>query len=114
MVHQGVFQCRWRIKMSHDSHEQDKLFSELTSFLSDAADAAIAARVKLRDAVCVFVVAEQARGISLKAVIHTVRDILSAAEKDGMKSTDDLAAQLVNWCREFHKSTRPIEPAVIS
>ena len=114
MVHQGVFQCRWRIKMSHDSHEQDKLFSELTSFLSDAAEAAIAARIKLRDAVCGFVVAEEARGISLKAVIQTVKDILSAAEKDGTKSTDDLALQLVNWCREFHRSTRRMEPAAIS
>lgn len=100
--------------MTRHSNEHDSLFSELTSFLSDAAEAAIAARVKLRDAVCAFVVAEEARGISLKAMIQSVKDILSAAEKDATKSTDDLAVQLVNWCREFHKSSRPIEPAVIS
>lgn len=100
--------------MSRDPNERDNPYSEATSFLSEAADAAIAARVKLRDAVCAFVVAEEARGISLKAVIQTVKDILSAAEKDDAKSADDLAVQLVNWCREFHESTRPMVPAAIS
>ena len=114
MVHQGVFQRRRRITMSRQSDERDNLFSELTGFLSDAAEAAIAARVKLRDAVCAFVRAEEARGISLKAVIQTVKEILSAAEKNASHSTDDLAVQLVNWCREFYKSSRPMEPAVVS
>ena len=114
MVHQGVFQRRRRITMSRPSDERDDLLSELTSFLSDAAGAAIAARVKLRDAVCAFVAAEEARGISLKTVIQTVKEILSAAEKNATHSTGDLAVQLVKWCREFHKSTRPMEPAVIS
>lgn len=100
--------------MSRYSDERDDLFSERTGFLSDAAEAAIAARMKLRDAVCAFVAAEEARGMSLKTVMQTVKDILGAAEKEATKSTDELAVQLINWCREFHKSSRPIEPAVIS
>ena len=100
--------------MSRSPSERDDLFSELTSFLADAAEAAIVARVKLRDAVCAFVAAEEARGMSLTTVVQTVKDILRVAEKDATKSPDELALQLVNWCREFHNSSRPIEPAVIS
>ena len=100
--------------MSRDPNERDNPYSEATSVLSEAADAAIAARINLRNAVCAFVAAEEARGISLKTVIQTVKDVLRAAEKDATKSTDELAVQLVNWCREFHKSIRPIGPAVIS
>ena len=100
--------------MSRSPSERDDLFSELTSFLSDAAEAAIAARVKLRDAVCAFVTAEEARGMSLKTVLQTVKDILRAAEKDATGSPDELAVQLVNWCRELHGSSRPVEAAVIS
>ena len=114
MVHQGVLQRRRGLNMNRDPNERDDLFSELTSFLSDAAEAAIAARMKLRDAVCAFVAAEEARGMSLKTVIQAVKETLRAAEKDAIKSPDELAAQLVNWCREFHNAGRPVGPVAIS
>ena len=114
MVHQGVFQRRRRLNMNRDPSERDDLFSELTSFLSDAAEAAIVARMKLRDTVCAFVAAEEARGVSLKSVIQAVKEILRAEEKDAIKSPDELAAQLVNWCRECHNASRPAGPVAIS
>jgi len=82
------------------------LLSQLASVLSELTDAAGRDRIVLRDAVCAFVAAEQARGTPLSGVIRTVKRILLEAKEKTTTAaeTDELATQLISWCREFHKS----------
>ena len=96
------------------SKEHDALLEELTSVISEKTDAAIAARIALRDAVCAFVAVEQARGLPISTVIATVKDILAKVQSGVGKATDELAQQLIDWCVEFHLSRMPTGPAVIS
>ena len=90
--------------MSASRKERDALLAELTVVLSDKVEAAVEARLALRDAVCAYVAVEHARGIPLAAVVQAVKKILSAAEEGVAKATDALAIQLVNWCVEFHRT----------
>jgi hypothetical protein len=90
-------------------HACKVLLTELNLAVTDRARAAAGTRATLRDAVCDYVAVEQARGISLKRIIETVKEILRKAEKKAFtasvgteKADDDLAKQLVDWCVEFH------------
>ena len=83
-------------------NEKEVLFGELTTVLSDKTEAAIADRITLRDAVCHYVEAEQSRGTPLAAIISTVKGILKEAEPDPANVPEQLAEQLVHWCRQFH------------
>ena len=89
----------------HDT-EYWTLLSKLASELSERTDAASRDRIALRDAVCAFVAAERTRGTPVGSVIQTVKKILREAEQKSMTSgaTDELATQLVAWCKEFHRS----------
>ena len=78
------------------------LLSELQETLSDKTETAISARSELRDAVCRYVDAEQARGTSLAIIITCVKEILAKAESESGHATSELAWQLVDWCRQFH------------
>ena len=89
--------------MSPKQRQHDRLLAELTAALSERTEAAIAARVNLRDAVCAYVALEHERGVPLQKVIQTVKGLLRKAEEDTANSTDELAVQLVDWCVEFHR-----------
>ncbi|HZI99025.1 MAG TPA: hypothetical protein VFD22_00095 [Gemmatimonadaceae bacterium] len=97
-----------------NSKEHDALLEELTSVIAEKTEAAIAARMALRDAVCAFVAVEQARGMPISTVIATVKDILAKVQRGVGKVTDELAQQLIDWCVEFHLSRMPTGPAIIS
>lgn len=96
------------------SKEHDALLEELTSVMSEKTDAAIAARIALRDAVCAFVAVEQARGLPISTVIATVKEIFAKVQSGVGKATDELAQQLIDWCVEFRLSRMPTGPAIIS
>ena len=94
--------------------EQETLLSELSNVLSERREAAVAARIDLRDAVCAYVAVEQARGMPLATVIQTVKEILQAAESEAGTATDELAVQLIDWCVEFHRSKATPNTTIIS
>ena len=100
--------------MMQDKSEYDALFAELTAVLAEKTEAAVEARTALRDAVCAYVSVEQSRGIPLETIILAVKELLRAAEKDGARTSDALAVQLIDWCVEFHRSGRSPMPAIIS
>ena len=72
------------------------LLARLTDVLAATTEAAIAARVNLRNAVCDYVAGEHARGTPIERVIQIVKDILRTAEKTGAKATHELAVQLID------------------
>jgi hypothetical protein len=78
------------------------LLGELSTVLSDRTETAVADRIALRDAVCHYVEAERSRGTPLAVLIGTVNEILRQAEPDSYNVPDELAEQLVEWCRQFH------------
>ncbi len=82
--------------------EYQDLLGELNAVLSDRTESAVADRIALRDAVCHYVEAEQSRGTPLAHIITTVKEILREAEPDSANVPDELAEQLVEWCRHFH------------
>ncbi|MDQ6770757.1 MAG: hypothetical protein M3Z54_12305 [Gemmatimonadota bacterium] len=91
-------------------NEYRLLSSEIDAVLADKTNAAITSRMTLRDAVCGFVVAEQARGTTRKSVIQTVKKILKEAEERAGAAAEKteyvengLSKQLVDWCIAFHR-----------
>ena len=91
-------------KNDGNDKEYDALLEQLSSVIAEKTDAAIDARIALRDAVCAFVAVEQARGMPLSLVITTVNEILARVQAGVGKATDALARQLIDWCVEFHQS----------
>jgi hypothetical protein len=83
-------------------NEKMVLLGELNTVLSERTEAAVADRITLRDSVCRYVEAEQTRGTPLSTIILTVKDILREAEPDVANVPDELAEQLIEWCRQFH------------
>lgn len=90
-----------------DDKTSRKLLSELSNALSARTQEAMKASQNLRDAVCEYVAAEQARGTSLKEVLATVKQLLAEAESVAGYSTDTMAGQLMDWCLEFHSPGAP-------
>jgi hypothetical protein len=91
------------VKVTEESGEEyDVLLGELNTVLSERTEAAVSDRIALRDAVCRYVDAEQSRGTPLVMIIATVKGILREAEPDAANVPDELAQQLVEWCRQFH------------
>ena len=106
--------------------ERAALLFQVHRILVKKTEAAAADRVKLRDAVCAFVFAEQHKGTSLRGMIQTIWEILEKAEKSASVTspkhvappeTRNLARQLVEWCVEFHGAGGPMirsGPALLS
>jgi hypothetical protein len=90
--------------------EHRALLTQLSTVLSERTKTAIASRIVLRDAVCIYVAAEEANGISLSSIIQTVKDILRNAEEGTASASDELAQQLVAWCVEFHRAAGGLIP----
>lgn len=93
--------------------EYRTLLTELNKVVTDRTVAATSDRLNLRDAVCAYVAAEQARGTSLTSIIKVVKQILRKAEESANGASDaaelrnnELARQLVDWCEEFHRMAR--------
>ena len=98
--------------MTPGNKEQDALLAALTNVLTEKTEEAITARISLRDAVCAYVALEHGRGTPLASVIQTVKGILTAAEAEGAKASEELAIQLIDWCVEFHRTKNPQRPLV--
>jgi hypothetical protein len=86
------------------------MLTELNKVVTDKTVAATSDRLSLRDAVCDYVSAEQARGTSLHNIIQIVKQILRNAEEKTNGASDaselrnnELARQLVDWCEAFHR-----------
>ena len=92
-----------------DDKVSRKLLNELSHALTARTHEAEKASHELRDAVCEYVAAEQARGTALKQVLATVKQLLAKAEGISGYSSDTMASQLMDWCLEFH-SRRPYVP----
>ena len=80
------------------------LLDAINQALSEKADAALRDRIVLRDAVCDYVSAEQARGTGLQKILHNVREMLQKPQNGAKRASDELAQQIVNWCLEFHRA----------
>ena len=96
-----------------DDPRARKLHHELSLALSQRTHEAARASVGLRDAVCEYVAAEQARGTSLAAILATVKQLLAKAESAAGFASDTMAVQLMDWCLEFH-SPLPAPPLPIT
>jgi hypothetical protein len=87
---------------AQSDEEYKVLLGELNTVVSERTEAAVSDRIALRDAVCRYVDAEQSRGTLLSTIISTVKEILRKAEPDAENLHEELAAQLIEWCRQFH------------
>jgi hypothetical protein len=79
-----------------------KLLAELSSALTARTNEAAIASEELRDAVCEYVSAEQARGTKLDTILAAVKQLLAKAEGVADFSSESMAGQLMDWCLEFH------------
>ena len=94
-----------------DDKASRRLLTELSNALSARTHEAANASQELRDAVCEYVAAEQARGTALKEVLATVKQLLAKAEILSGYSSDTMASQLMDWCLEFHSQRTYLPPA---
>lgn len=90
--------------------EHRALLAQLSAALAEKTKMATSSRIALRDAVCGFVAAQTANGISLESLVKTVKEILRSAEKGAASASDELAQQLVDWCVEFHRAAGAAAP----
>ena len=90
--------------------EHRALLAELSAALAEKTRIATASRIALRDAVCSYVAAQTANGISLETMVKSVKGILRKAEKGAANASDELAQQLVDWCVEFHRAAGVMLP----
>jgi hypothetical protein len=98
--------------------ERAALLFEVRRILVAKTEVATNDRIRLRDAVCEFVFAEQRKGTSLSRMTQVIREILKRAEEDAVASqpettlvpTEDLARQLVQWCVQVHRAGGTIVP----
>lgn len=81
------------------------LVAAASDALSAGTHAAISDRKTLRDAVCAYLAAEQARGSTVESIVQTVKDILSKANGERADTNDQLAEQLVDSCLGYYRST---------
>jgi len=68
------------------------LLASIHSVISD--------RASLREAVCAYLAAEQARGSSVASVVQAVLEILGKATEGGADANEELAQLLVDSCVE--------------
>lgn len=87
--------------------EYRKLLANINSVITDQTQTVTGDRIALRDAVCAYIEAEQARGTPHARVIQILEEILRNAEQREARTSDaganlsgELASQLVAWCVE--------------
>jgi hypothetical protein len=98
--------------------ERAALLFEVHRVLVAETETATADRIRLRDAVCEFVFAEQRKGTSLSRMIQVIRETIKGAgdaaaishPETTLAPTEDLARQLVEWCIQVQRSGGPITP----
>jgi hemerythrin len=88
------------VKERDEKHR--KLRTAFNAVVSARTHAAIDDRVSLRDAVCAYLAAEQARGSTVESVVQTVKEILRKAEDGAADTHDELAEHLVDSCLGFN------------
>ena len=92
--------------MTHqEKNHQQTLLTAINEALSARTHAAIGDRVALRNAVCAYLAAEQARGSTVESVIQAVKEILMKADDGAAATNGELAHQLVASCLEFYGTT---------
>jgi ElaB/YqjD/DUF883 family membrane-anchored ribosome-binding protein len=91
--------------------EYRKLLANVNNVMTSHALSATGNRIALRDAVCAYLEAEQARGTSRSRVIQILEEILRNAEQREPRASNasasrdgDLARQLVAWCVESRRN----------
>ncbi len=87
--------------------EYRRLLANINNVITDQAQTVTGDRIALRDAVCAYLEAEQARGTPRARVIQILEEILRNAEQREARTSDaganpsgELAGQLVAWCVE--------------
>lgn len=93
-----------------DKKEHRDLLAEAEKLLSDSTNTAARDHISLRNAVCAYLAAERARGITAEAVHATLATILMRAEERSGNASDghgDLAQQLIDWCLSLDQSSGP-------
>ena len=86
--------------------DQDKKNSatslgQVNHALAIGTKAAIRDRITLRDAICAYLAAEQARGTPLAHITQTLIDVLKKSDKD---TADETTREFVDWCMKFRVS----------
>ncbi len=87
--------------------EYRKLLANINNVITNQAQTVTGDRIALRDAVCAYLEAEQARGTPRARVIQILEEILRNAEQRAERTSNaganlsgELANQLVAWCVE--------------
>ena len=88
-----------------EKRQRRTLLTALNDALAAGTHAAINERIALRDAICAYLAAEQARGSTVESVVETVKEILKKAEQEASDTSDELAERLVDSCLEFYRTT---------
>jgi hypothetical protein len=85
-----------------EKYEYRVLLDEAEKLMADATNTALRDRVELRDAVCAYLDAEQAKGSSIELVRSSVEAILIRAEVrvGKLNGHAELAKDFVDWCLE--------------
>jgi len=93
-----------------DKKEHRDLLAEAEKLLSDSTITATRDHIGLRNAVCAYLAAELARGITAEAVHATLATILMRAEERSGDPSDghsELAQQLIDWCLSADQAFKP-------
>ena len=85
----------------HDKKNPPPSLAQVNHALAIGTKAAIRDRISLRDAICDYLAAEQARGTPLRHITQTLIDVLKKADKD---TTDETTQEFVDWCMKFRLS----------
>ena len=99
-----------------DKKEYQALLAEAEGLLSDRTKEATLDRIALRDAVCAYLDAERAQGVSLEVIRQSVEGILKRAETraaggDRSDGYRELAQRLIDWCVQL---VQPPELKIVS
>jgi len=90
------------------------LLDEAEALLNTATNTATRDRVELRDAVCAYLITEQAKGSSIDSIRTSIEAILMRAEVrvGKLNGHKELARDLLEWCLDRNESgAREADPA---
>ena len=84
-----------------DTKHSPTSLAQVNHALAIGTKAAIRDRIVLRDAICAYLAAEQARGTPLAHITQTLIDVLKKSDRD---TTDETTQEFVDWCMKFRVS----------